>query len=93
MAEVTINISFEDNTVHKNGHDWCTIPKVLAKYIIGNDASVIKSIADKTVEERDEYVWWQVININDDEELWMNNNDGEMVIINNKEDTAYYTNF
>lgn len=93
MAEVTININFEDNTVRKNGRDWHTIPIVLARYILCSDASVIKTISDKTVKEREECVWWHVLDINDNEVLWMNNDDGEMVIINNKEDTAYYTNF
>lgn len=93
MAEITINVSFDSVPQPKNGREWSTLPKYLAKYIIANQASIGNSIYDKTVIKGTETIWWQVIDINHDEELWMNNLDGEMVIINNEEDTAYYTNF
>ena len=93
MAEITINISFDSVPQTKNGQEVLTIPKNLVKYIIANQTSIEESLYNKTVEKGTEPIWWKVIDINDDEELWMNNLDGEMVIINNEEDTSYYTNF
>lgn len=93
MTEKTISVSFASLTKRIYEREWLTIPKFLAKLIITSQTSIRKSIDSKTIKKGDEDVWWRVIDINYDEELWMNNDDGEMVIINNEEDTAYYTNF
>ena len=93
MTTEQITITFESEQEKRDGRDWCTIPKGLVQYIINNEASIENSINDGTVRKREESVWWYVIDAAFGEQLWMNNLDGEMVLIDKNSNIARYTSF
>ena len=94
-----IEIAFETSVAIRNGEEWEVVPAFVASYVIlhelsfgntfygGND-NVLKVDEDDAEKES---IWWKVMNMDNDEQLWMNNADGEMFIVG--KEIAYYRVF